>query len=114
MRAHHAVELPAAIAVWKLAPALAAGNTVILKPAEQTPLTTVRLVELCREAGVPAASSTCLTGGPEVGRALVDHPGVDKVSFTGLDRGRPGIVRASAGNLKRVDAWSSAARRRAS
>ncbi len=93
---------PLSIAVWKLAPALAAGNTVILKPAEQTPLTTVRLAELCVEAGVPAGVVNCLTGGPEVGRALVEHTGVDKVSFTGSTEVGREIVRAAAGNLKRV------------
>jgi acyl-CoA reductase-like NAD-dependent aldehyde dehydrogenase len=93
---------PLSIAVWKLAPALAAGNTVILKPAEQTPLTTLRLAELCAEAGVPAGVVNCLTGGPEVGRALVEHAGVDKVSFTGSTEVGREIVRASAGNLKRV------------
>jgi acyl-CoA reductase-like NAD-dependent aldehyde dehydrogenase len=93
---------PLSIAVWKLAPALATGNTVILKPAEQTPLTTVRLAELCAEAGVPAGVVNCLTGGPEVGRRLVEHTGVDKVSFTGSTEVGREIVRASAGNLKRV------------
>jgi acyl-CoA reductase-like NAD-dependent aldehyde dehydrogenase len=93
---------PLSIAVWKLAPALAAGNTVIVKPAEQTPLTTLRLAELCAEAGVPAGVVNCLTGGPEVGRALVEHTGVDKVSFTGSTEVGREIVRASAGNLKRV------------
>ena len=67
---------PLSIAVWKLAPALAAGNTVILKPAEQTPLTTLRLAELCAEAGGPAGVVNCLTGGPAVGRMLVAHDGV--------------------------------------
>jgi acyl-CoA reductase-like NAD-dependent aldehyde dehydrogenase len=93
---------PLSIAVWKLAPALAAGNTVILKPAEQTPLTTLRLAELCVAAGVPAGVVNCLTGGPDVGRALVAHDGVDKVSFTGSTEVGREIVRASAGNLKRV------------
>lgn len=74
---------PLAIAAWKLAPALATGNAVILKPAEQTPLSTMKLVELCLEAGVPAGVVNLLTGGPEVGKALVSHRGVDKVSFTG-------------------------------
>jgi aldehyde dehydrogenase (NAD+)/betaine-aldehyde dehydrogenase len=93
---------PLSIAVWKLAPALAAGNTVILKPAEQTPLTTLRLAELCAAAGVPAGVVNCLTGGPDVGRMLVAHAGVDKVSFTGSTEVGREIVRASAGNLKRV------------
>lgn len=93
---------PLMIASWKIAPALACGNTVIVKPAEQTPMTTVRLVELCRAAGVPSGVINLLTGGPEAGRALVEHPGVDKVSFTGSTETGREIVRASAGNLKRV------------
>ncbi|MEV3909945.1 aldehyde dehydrogenase family protein [Streptomyces canus] len=93
---------PLMIASWKIAPALACGNTVIVKPAEQTPMTTVRLVELCQEAGLPDGVVNLLTGGPEAGRALVEHPGVDKVSFTGSTETGRAIVRASAGNLKRV------------
>jgi aldehyde dehydrogenase (NAD+)/betaine-aldehyde dehydrogenase len=93
---------PLTIAVWKLAPALAAGNTVVIKPAEQTPLTTLRLAELCIEAGVPAGVVNIVTGGPDVGRRLVDHPGVDKVSFTGSTEVGREIVRGAAGNLKRV------------
>jgi aldehyde dehydrogenase (NAD+)/betaine-aldehyde dehydrogenase len=89
---------PLMIATWKIAPALACGNTVIVKPAEQTPMTTARLVELCQQAGVPAGVVNLLTGGP----ALVEHPGVDKVSFTGSTETGRAIVRASAGNLKRV------------
>ncbi|MEV6171648.1 aldehyde dehydrogenase family protein [Streptomyces sp. NPDC051954] len=93
---------PLMIASWKIAPALACGNTVIIKPAEQTPMTTVRLVRLCQEAGIPDGVVNLLTGGPDAGRALVEHPGVDKVSFTGSTETGRGIVRASAGNLKRV------------
>ena len=93
---------PLLIASWKIAPALACGNTVVVKPAEQTPMTTVRLVELCEEAGIPAGVVNLLTGGPETGRALIEHPGVDKVSFTGSTEVGREIVRASAGNLKRV------------
>ncbi|GAA2067582.1 aldehyde dehydrogenase DhaS [Catenulispora yoronensis] len=93
---------PLMIAAWKLAPALACGNAVIIKPAEQTPLTTVRLVEILERAGLPAGVVNLLTGGPDVGRALVEHPGVDKVSFTGSTEVGREIVRASAGNLKRV------------
>ncbi|NEE04787.1 aldehyde dehydrogenase family protein [Phytoactinopolyspora halotolerans] len=93
---------PLAIAVWKLAPALATGNTVILKPAEQTPLTTTRLVELCAEAGVPGGVVNLLTGGPDVGRRLVEHEGVHKVSFTGSTEVGREIVRDSADTLKRV------------
>ncbi|TDD77869.1 aldehyde dehydrogenase family protein, partial [Actinomadura rubrisoli] len=93
---------PLMIASWKLAPALACGNTVIIKPAEQTPLTTVRLVELCAEAGFPPGAVNLLTGGPATGRALVAHADVDKVSFTGSSEVGREIVRGSAGNLKRV------------
>lgn len=93
---------PLAIAAWKLAPALATGNSVILKPAEQTPLSTVRLVELCREAGIPPGVVNLLTGGPDVGKALVTHRGVDKVSFTGSTEVGQQIVRASADDLKRT------------
>lgn len=93
---------PLMIAAWKLAPALACGNTAILKPAEQTPLSTVELARLCVRAGVPDGVVNCLTGGPDTGRALVAHPGVDKVSFTGSTEVGKAIVAACAGNLKRV------------
>jgi acyl-CoA reductase-like NAD-dependent aldehyde dehydrogenase len=93
---------PLMIAAWKLAPALACGNTTILKPAEQTSLTSYRLVEICEAAGVPAGVVNFLTGGPEVGKALTGHRGVDKVSFTGSTSVGKEIVAASSGNLKRV------------
>jgi acyl-CoA reductase-like NAD-dependent aldehyde dehydrogenase len=93
---------PGPIATWKIAPALACGNTAILKPAEQTPLSSHRLVQLIEEAGVPKGVVNLLTGGPEVGRALTHHMGVDKVSFTGSTEVGREIVKASAGNLKRV------------
>ncbi|MFJ6302122.1 aldehyde dehydrogenase family protein [Pseudarthrobacter oxydans] len=93
---------PFMTAAWKIAPALACGNTVIVKPAEQTPLTTVRLVEILTEAGIPAGVVNLVTGGPEAGRALTEHAGIDKVSFTGSTEVGKEIVRASSGNLKRV------------
>ncbi|MFC8669916.1 aldehyde dehydrogenase family protein [Streptomyces sp. NPDC057199] len=93
---------PLDIAAWKLAPALATGNAAILKPAEQTPLSTARLVELCREAGVPAGVVSLLTGGAEVGRALVAHSGVDKISFTGSTAVGQEIVKTVSRDLKRV------------
>lgn len=93
---------PFMIASFKVAPALACGNTVILKPAEQTPLTSFRLAEICEQAGVPLGVVNLLTGGPEVGKALVAHDGVDKVSFTGSTEVGRHILTASAGNLKRV------------
>jgi len=87
---------------WKVAPALAAGNTVVIKPAEQTPLSTMRLVELLAEAAVPEGVVNLVTGGANPGRLLAQHPGVNKVSFTGSTNVGREIVRASAGNLKRV------------
>jgi acyl-CoA reductase-like NAD-dependent aldehyde dehydrogenase len=93
---------PLMIAAFKVAPALACANTMILKPAEQTPLTSYRLAQICEEAGVPAGVVNLLTGGPGVGKALVAHDGVDKVSFTGSTLVGRYIVQASAGNLKRV------------
>ncbi|MEU1389380.1 MULTISPECIES: aldehyde dehydrogenase family protein [unclassified Nonomuraea] len=93
---------PLMIAAWKLAPALACGNTVIVKPAEQTPLTTARLVELMALAGFPPGVVNLLTGGPETGAALAGHAGVDKISFTGSTSVGRSLVHASAGNLKRL------------
>ncbi|TKD50652.1 aldehyde dehydrogenase family protein [Sphingomonas baiyangensis] len=94
---------PFVMAVAKIAPALAAGCTVILKPAEQTPLSAALLAELVAEAGFPAGSVNIVTGfGETAGAALVDHPHVDKVSFTGSTSVGKAIVRASTGNLKRV------------
>ncbi|HWE10284.1 MAG TPA: aldehyde dehydrogenase family protein [Solirubrobacteraceae bacterium] len=93
---------PLMMAAWKLAPALAAGCTVVLKPAEQTPLTALRLGELALEAGIPAGVVNVLTGDGSTGAALVDHPGVDKIAFTGsTEVGRE--IGAKAGRaLKRV------------
>ena len=94
---------PLMIAAWKLAPALAAGNTVILKPSELTPLTTIRLARFCIDAGVPAGAVNLLTGDGDLGQALVEHPDVDKVSFTGSTEVGRAIVHASAdSNLKRL------------
>ncbi|MDP9293045.1 MAG: aldehyde dehydrogenase family protein [Actinomycetota bacterium] len=93
---------PLMLASWKIAPALACGNTVVVKPAEQTPLTTLRLGALMSEAGVPDGVVNVLTGGPAVGAALAEHAGVDKISFTGSTEVGRSIVRAAAGNLKRV------------
>jgi aldehyde dehydrogenase (NAD+) len=93
---------PLLLASWKLAPALACGNTVVLKPAEQTPLTALRFGELALEAGLPAGVLNIVTGGPETGAALVQHPGVDKVAFTGSTSVGKEIMRNAAGSLKRV------------
>lgn len=94
---------PFVMAVSKIAPALAAGCTVVLKPAEQTPLTAVILGELLREAGLPAGVVNIVTGfGETAGAALAEHPQVDKVSFTGSTAVGKSIIHASTGNLKRV------------
>lgn len=93
---------PLLIASWKVAPALAMGNAVILKPAEQTPLSALKLADLAKEAGLPDGVLNVLTGDGRVGAALVAHPGVDKVSFTGSTEVGKKIVMASVGNLKRV------------
>jgi acyl-CoA reductase-like NAD-dependent aldehyde dehydrogenase len=94
--------MPIPMAAWKLAPALACGNTCVVKPAEQTPLGTLRLAELMDEAGIPKGVVNVVTGGPEAGKAISEHPGIDKVSFTGSTEVGREIIKASAGNLKRV------------
>ncbi|WDF75005.1 aldehyde dehydrogenase family protein (plasmid) [Novosphingobium sp. KACC 22771] len=93
---------PMSMAAWKIAPAVAAGCCVILKPAEQTPLTALRLGELALEAGFPAGVINVVPGFGEAGAALVEHPGVDKVAFTGSTAVGKAIVRGSTGNLKKV------------
>jgi acyl-CoA reductase-like NAD-dependent aldehyde dehydrogenase len=94
---------PFVMAVAKIAPALAAGCTVVLKPAEQTPLTAAKLGELIAEAGFPAGVVNIVTGyGETAGDALVNHPGVDKISFTGSTSVGKLIARNATGNLKRV------------
>src|SRR5581483_4380985 len=93
---------PLLLASWKLGPALACGNTVVLKPAEQTPLTALRFGELCQEAGLPAGVLNVVTGGPEVGASLVRNPGVDKVAFTGSTAVGREIMKSAADTLKRV------------
>jgi acyl-CoA reductase-like NAD-dependent aldehyde dehydrogenase len=93
---------PMTIASWKLAPALACGNAVIHKPAEEAPLSALRLAELALEAGLPEGVWTVLTGDGSTGAALASHPGVDKVSFTGSTEVGREIQRAAAGNLKRL------------
>jgi len=93
---------PLLLASWKIGPALACGNTIVLKPAEQTPLTTLRFGELGIEAGVPAGVLNILTGGPLTGRAIVQHPGIDKIAFTGSTAVGKEIMRSAADSLKRV------------
>ncbi|MGF7161974.1 phenylacetaldehyde dehydrogenase [Rhodoligotrophos appendicifer] len=94
---------PLAMATWKLAPALATGCTVVLKPAEQTPLTALRLGELIQEVGIPDGVVNIVTGfGHTAGAAIAAHPGIDKVAFTGSSEVGRIIVKAAAGNLKKV------------
>ncbi|SRR5579883_1806977 len=88
---------------WKVAPALACGNTIVLKPAEQTPLTALRFAELTLEAGIPAGVFNVVTGfGPTTGAAMVSNPGIDKIAFTGSVEVGKEIMRTAAGTLKRV------------
>jgi phenylacetaldehyde dehydrogenase len=94
---------PLLMAAWKIAPALATGCTVVLKPAEETPLTALFLGELIQEAGVPDGVVNIITGfGETAGAALAAHPDVDKVAFTGSTEVGRLIVHAAAGNLKKV------------
>jgi aldehyde dehydrogenase (NAD+) len=94
---------PLTASIWKIGPALATGCTVVLKPAEEAPLTPLRLGELALEAGVPPGVINVVPGyGETAGAALAAHPDVDKVAFTGSHLTGQAIVRASAGNLKRV------------
>ncbi|TKK85937.1 aldehyde dehydrogenase family protein [Herbidospora galbida] len=94
---------PLLMAAWKLGPALTTGNTVILKPAEQTPLSALRLAEIMAEAGLPDGVVNVLPGyGETAGAALAAHDGVDKVAFTGSTEVGKLIVQAAAGNLKKV------------
>jgi len=94
---------PLLMVSWKVAPALACGNTVVLKPAEQTPLTALEFADIAREAGVPPGVLNIVPGyGPTAGRALVEHPQVDKISFTGSTEVGREIARRAADTLKRV------------
>jgi phenylacetaldehyde dehydrogenase len=94
---------PLTMAAWKIAPALACGNTVILKPAEQSPLSALRFGELVSECGLPDGVVNIVTGlGETAGAAIAAHPGIDKVSFTGSTETGKKILGASVGNLKRV------------
>jgi aldehyde dehydrogenase (NAD+) len=93
---------PLLMAAWKLAPALAAGSTCVLKPAETTPLTALLLAEVCQQAGLPPGVVNVLTGAGETGAALVAHPGLDKVAFTGSTAVGKEISRAVAGTGKRL------------
>ena len=93
---------PIGLAIWKLCPVLASGCTLVLKPAEQAPLSPLRLAELCLEAGIPPGVFNVVTGFGDAGAALAAHPGVDKIAFTGSTEVGQKIIRAAAGNCKRM------------
>lgn len=93
---------PLIMAIWKFGPALAAGNTVVLKPAPQTPSTSMRLAELGIEAGLPAGVFNVVSGGDELGKALVAHPSIAMVSVTGASETGRHIMRSAADTTKRV------------
>jgi len=93
---------PLLMLAWKIAPALAAGNTVVLKPAETTPLTALLFAEICQQADLPPGVVNILTGAGDTGRALVEHPGIDKVAFTGSTAVGKQIARSVAGTPKLV------------
>jgi aldehyde dehydrogenase (NAD+) len=93
---------PLLMAAWKLAPALAAGNTAVLKPAETTPLTALLLAQVIQEAELPPGAVNILTGAGKTGAMLVEHPGIDKVAFTGSTEVGKAIRRAIAGSGKRL------------
>jgi aldehyde dehydrogenase (NAD+) len=93
---------PLLMAAWKIAPALATGNTVVLKPAEFTPLTALAFAELCQEAGLPAGVVNIVTGDGSTGEALVKHPDVDKIAFTGSTEVGRAIRSATAATHKRL------------
>ena len=93
---------PLLMLAWKIAPALAAGNTVVLKPAEYTPLTALAFAEICVEAGLPAGVVNIVTGDGATGAALVAHAGVDKIAFTGSTEVGRAIRRATAGTGKKL------------
>src|SRR5437899_2883520 len=95
-------DFPLLMLAWKIAPALAAGNTVVLKPAETTPLTALLFAELCQQADLPPGVVNIVTGAGATGRLLVEHPGVDKVAFTGSTEVGRAIARSAAGTRKRL------------
>lgn len=94
--------VPLLMAAWKLGPALAAGCTLVLKPAEQTPLTALYLAQLVKEAGFPAGVVNVVPGYGDAGAALVDHPDIDKIAFTGSTEVGKLIQRGAAGSVKRI------------
>src|SRR3954463_5445577 len=94
---------PLLLTAWKVAPALACGNTVIIKPASQTPLTALALAEIAADAGLPPGVLNVITGpGSQVGQMIVEHPGIDKIAFTGDTSTGKGIMKGAAETLKRI------------
>ncbi|WP_429842922.1 aldehyde dehydrogenase family protein [Brevibacillus sp. FIR094] len=94
---------PLMMAAWKIAPALAAGCTVVLKPASPTPITAFMLADICHEAGVPAGVINVITGsGAEIGPYMTEHPGIDKIAFTGETETGKDIMARASGTLKRI------------
>src|SRR5690606_2914220 len=93
---------PLLMAAWKIAPALATGNTVVLKPAETTPLTALKLAEIIRESGLPDGVVNIITGAGATGSALVNHPDVDKIAFTGSTGVGKKIQESIAGTGKKL------------
>jgi aldehyde dehydrogenase (NAD+) len=93
---------PLLMLAWKIAPALACGNTVVLKPAETTPLTALAFADICQQADLPPGVVNIVTGAGDTGRTLVEHPGVDKVAFTGSTEVGRQIARSVAGTRKKV------------
>src|SRR3954451_5562343 len=94
---------PLLLTAWKVAPALACGNTIIIKPASQTPLTALALAEIAQEVGIPAGVVNVITGpGSKVGQMIVEHPGIDKIAFTGDTSTGKGIMKGAADTLKRI------------
>ncbi|PYR91848.1 MAG: betaine-aldehyde dehydrogenase [Acidobacteria bacterium] len=94
---------PLLLTAWKVAPALACGNTIVIKPASQTPLTAIALAEVAAEVGLPPGVLNVITGpGSSVGQAIVEHPGIDKIAFTGDTATGKSIMRSAADTLKKI------------
>ncbi len=98
---NHPENVPLLMAGWKLASVLASGCTIVVRLTEYTPLTALRLAELCQRAGPPSGVLNVVTGDGAAGAALVEQPGVDQVAFTGSTVTANAIARAAVGNLKR-------------
>lgn len=103
-RSRRAISFPMMMFIWKIAPAIAAGNTVVIKSAEATPLSALKLCELIKEAGFPAGTINLTSGyGKTVGNAIASHMDIDKVAFTGsTGTGRSIMKSAASSNLKKV------------